>query len=208
MKINVNAILRLGVLAAFAAFFSSAVAAQSAAQPAEKGRIRLDSIDRLLPKAGPSVNVDVGGSLLKLGLAVLSDDPEEKAIRELAVSLRGVYVRRLEFKTGGQYAESDLADIRAQLAAPGWKKLVDVSGGAGDVEFDHAEIYVATEGGRVEGFVVIAAEPRSLTVANIVGAVDLEKLRRLGSALGLPEIRIKDRKVTITTERETKKKKP
>lgn len=200
MKINVGTILRLAGLAAFAAFFSAAVAAQSSAQT-ERGRIRLDSIDRLLQKAGPTVNVNVDGSLIQIGMALLSDDdPEEKAIRELAASLRGVYVRRLEFKSGGQYAEGDLADIRAQLAAPRWKKLVDVRGRAGDAEFEDAEIYVATEGGTIEGFVVIAAEPRSLTIANIVGAVDLEKLRRLGGQLGIPEINIKDRSVTITID--------
>lgn len=206
MKINVSTVLRLVGLAAFAGFFAAAVSAQASAQT-EKGRIRLDSIDRLFVKAGPTVNVNVDGALIQIGMALLSDDdPEEKAIRELAASLRGVYVRRLEFKSAGQYAEGDLADIRAQLAAPGWKKLVDVSGGAGDAEFDDAEVYVATDGGTVAGFVVIAAEPRSLTIANIVGAVDLEKLRRLGGELGLPEIRIKDHSVTIDTGRGSKKK--
>lgn len=204
MKISVNAILRLAVLCAFVAFFSSAVAAQTP----ERGRIRLDSIDRLFDKTGSSVNVNVDGTLIKIGMAILSDDdPEEKAIKEMALSLRGVYVRRLEFKTGGQYAESDLADIRAQLRAPEWKKLVDVKGsGIDDLEIEDAEVYVSMDGSRVEGMVVLAAEPRSLTVANVVGAIDLEKLRRLGGSLGLPEIRIKDRKITITTDRETKKK--
>ena len=205
MKIPVNAIIKLAVLSAFVVFFSSAVAAQPAA---EKGRVRLDSLDRLFDKTGSSVNVDVDGTLIKIGMAILSDDdPEEKAIKEMALSLRGVYVRRLEFKTGGQYAESDLADIRAQLRAPGWKKLVDVSGGGiDDLEIEDAEVYVSMDGGRVEGMVVLAAEPRSLTVANVVGAIDLEKLRRLGGSLGLPEIRIRDRKITITTDKETKKK--
>ena len=204
MKIPVNLILRLAVLAAFVAFFSAAVAAQPAA---EKGRIRLDSLDRLFDKTGSSVNVNVDGTLIKLAVAILSDDdPEEKAVRELALSLRGVYVRRLEFKTGGQYTENDLADVRAQLRAPEWKKLVDVSGGAGDLEIEDAEVYVATDGPRVEGMVVIAAEPRHLTIANVVGAIDLEKLRRLGGTLGLPEIRIRNRTVTITTDRDAKKK--
>lgn len=204
MKIPVNAITKLAVVSAFVVFFSSAVAAQPAA---ERGRVRLDSLDRLFDKTGSSVNVDVDGTLIKLGVAILSDDdPEEKAVKELAMSLRGVYVRRLEFKTGGQYTEGDLADVRAQLRAPEWKKLVDVSGGAGDLEIEDAEVYVALDGTRVEGMVVIAAEPRSLTVANVVGAIDLEKLRRLGGTLGIPEIRIKDRSVTITTDRGTKKK--
>ena len=205
MKIPVRAILKIVVFFSFLAFFASAVAAQPAS--AERGRIRLDSIDRLFSKARETVNVNVDGGLIKFGVALLSDDdPEEKAIKEMALDLKGVYVRRLEFKVGGQYAEADLADIRAQLQAPGWSKIVDVSGGAAhDWEIEDAEIYVTTENGRIEGLVVIVAEPRSLTVANVVGAMDLEKLKRLGGQLGIPKIRINRRTVTITTEEPKKK---
>ena len=205
MKIPVRAILKIVVFFAFLAFFASAVAAQPAS--AERGRIRLDSIDRLFGKARETVNVNVDGGLIKFAVALLSDDdPEEKAIKEMALDLRGVYVRRLEFKAGGQYAESDLADIRAQLKAPGWSKLVDVKGsGADDWEIEDAEIYVTTEDGRIEGLVVIVAEPRSLTVANVVGAMDLEKLKRLGGKLGVPKSTINRRKFTITTEEPKKK---
>lgn len=205
MKIPVRAILKIVVFFSFLAFFASAVAAQPAAT--EKGRIRLDSIDRLFGKARETVNVNVDGGLIKFAVALLDDDdPEEKAIKEMALDLRGVYVRRLEFKAGGQYAESDLADLRAQLNAPGWSKLVDVKGGgANDWEIEDAEIYVATESGRIEGLVVIVAEPRSLTVANVVGAMDLAKLKRLGGKLGVPKITINRRKVTITTEEPKKK---
>ena len=205
MNIPVRAILKIVVFFSFLAFFASAVAAQPAS--AEKGRIRLDSIDRLFGKARETVNVNVDGGLIKFAVALLSDDdPEEKVIKEMALDLRGVYVRRLEFKAGGQYAEGDLADIRAQLRAPGWSKLVDVKGGgADDWEIEDAEIYVATEDGRIEGLVVIVAEPRSLTVANVVGAMDLEKLKRLGGKLGVPKITINRRKITITTEEPKKK---
>jgi hypothetical protein len=205
MNIPVRAILKIVVFFSSLAFFASAVAAQPA--PAERGRIRLDSIDRLFGKARETVNVNVDGGLIKFAVALLDDDdPEEKAIKEMAVDLKGVYVRRLEFKAGGQYAEGDLADIRAQLTAPGWSKLVDVKGGgAEDWEIEDAEIYVTTEGGRIEGLVVIVAEPRSLTVANVVGAIDLEKLKRLGGKLGLPKITINRRKITITTEEPKKK---
>jgi hypothetical protein len=205
MKIPVRAILKIVVFFSFLAFFASAVAAQPAS--AEKGRIRLDSIERLFGKARETVNVNVDGGLIKFAFALLDDDdPEEKAIKEMALDLRGVYVRRLEFKAGGQYAEGDLADLRAQLKAPGWSKLVDVKGGgADDWEIEDAEIYVATENGRIEGLVVIVAEPRSLTVANVVGAIDLEKLKRLGGKLGVPKITINRRKITITTEEPKKK---
>ena len=190
---------------AFLAFFASAVAAQPAS--AEKGRIRLDSIERLFGKARETVNVNVDGGLIKFAVALLDDDdPEEKAIKEMAVDRKGVYVRRLEFKAGGQYAESDLADIRAQLNAPGWSKIVDVKGaGADDWEIEDAEIYVTTQDGRIEGLVVIVAEPRSITVANVVSAMDLEKLKRLGGKLGVPKITINRRKITITTEEPKKK---
>ncbi len=206
MKSFSNVILKLVVVFSLAITALPVASAQTAS--AEKGRIRLDSVDRLGAKASKTVDVDVDTSLIKIAALILSDDDaDEKAVKELVLNLKGVYVRRLEFKTNGQYAESDLAELRAQLTAPGWSKLVDVKGGGDDDwEIEDAEIYVASEGGRMEGIVILAAEPKSLTVANIVGIINLEKLKQLGGQFGLPRIRIERRKVTITTDKEKTKK--
>jgi hypothetical protein len=199
MRSFLSSVLKLSLVLPTAIVAPPAILAQTGAQ--EKGRIRLESLDRLSPRARKAVDVDIDGSLIKVATLILSDeDEEEKTIKELALSLKGVYVRRFDFTNSAQYEESDLADLRAQLNGAGWSKLVDISGGRDGWDIEDAEIYVASSGGKVDGIVILAAQRTSLTVANIVGMVDIEKIRRLGGTLGIPRIRIRKRDVIITNE--------
>jgi hypothetical protein len=84
--------------------------------------------------------------------------------------------------------------VREQLRAPGWSRVMDVQ--SRGLDFGDAEVYLATAGGRVEGFALLVVEPKELTVVNIVGSLDLDKLRRLGDNLNLPHIRVKRKKTT------------
>jgi hypothetical protein len=157
------------------------------------GRLRLDSLERLAPKAAESVNIEIDGFLIKFAGSILSDkDEEERAVKELVEGLRGVYVRSYEFKSSGEFSEGDVAQLREQLRAPGWSRVLDVK--SRGLDFGDAEVYVATAGGRVEGFALLVVEPRELTVVNIVGSIDLDKLRQLGDRLNLPRIRVKRKK--------------
>jgi hypothetical protein len=186
--------------AALVALAAHAAHAQVSAQPTtpERGRLRLESLEGLGAKASEHVIVDVDASLIKIAAAFLSpDDPEEKEIKELIVGVRGVYVRGYEFKSEGQYAEAELAAIRGQLRAPGWSRMVDVKTSAGGAE--NVEVYLATDAGRVEGLALVSAEPKKVTVINVVGSVDLEKLRKLRGTLGIPDL-------DIRIERKTEKK--
>jgi hypothetical protein len=181
----VKAALRLLIPFALAAF---ALAATAAAQ--DRGRVRLDGLDRLAPKATETVNVEVDGFLIKLASGILSDkDPDEKTVKEIISGLRGVYVRSYEFGKAGQYADADVAPLREQLRAPAWTRVVDVKSHDGGDE-DNAEIYVATDGGRVQGMTILVAEPTEITVINIVGDIDVDKLKRLEGTLGIPRIHV------------------
>jgi hypothetical protein len=42
----------------------------------------------------------------------------------------------------------------------------------------------------VDGLVFVAIEPKQIVLVNLVGSVDLEKLRRLEGNLGIPEVNI------------------
>lgn len=164
-------------------------AAAAAAQTEERGRLRLDQLDRLTPLAAETVRVEIDAGLINFGCALLSDkDPEERQVKEMCAGLKGVYVRGLEFKAAGQYAEADVAALREQLRAPGWARLVDI--GSQDEGLEKAEIYAASEGGRIHGLVLLFVNPKELTVINVVGAVDLDKLRRLDGVLNLPKVSI------------------
>jgi hypothetical protein len=165
------------------------LALASARAQAPDGRLRLESLARVAPRAAETVSIDVDGILLSLGKSVLSDDdPDEKTVKEIIGGLRGVYVRSYEFKTEGEFKDADLDVLRQQLRGPGWSRLVDVK--THGIDFDGAEVYALTASGRVEGMAVLISEPKHLMVINVVGSIDLDKLKRLEGTLGIPRIHI------------------
>lgn len=174
-------------LLAAAALMLLALASAHAQTP--DGRVRLESLESLAPRAAKSLRVDVDSVMLSFGKSLLDEnDPEEKSIKEIIEGLRGVYVRSYRFDSEGQFKDADLTALREQLRRPGWSRLVDVQ--ARGEDFDSAEVYALTAAGRVEGMTVILAQPKSLLVVNVVGSIDLDKLKRLEGTLGIPRIHI------------------
>ena len=183
-----QSIVKTFVLIAITFGVCAAVRAQATQAPG--GRLRLDSLERLAPKASEAVNIDIDGILIKFAGSILSDeDAEERVVKELVAGLHGVYVRSYEFKAAGEFADGDMAAVREQLRAPGWTRVMDVK--SKGLDFGDAEVYLATAGGRIEGFALIVVQPKEVTVVNIVGSLDLDKLRRLGDHFNLPRIRVK-----------------
>ena len=145
--------------------------------------LKLDSLDRLAAKASESVNVTLDGALLRMASGFLSEDDKDEAdVKKLVAGLKSILVRSFEFKNTGEYLESDVEAIRAQLRNAGWKKIVEVRS---KVEGD-ADVYLHTEADRVAGLAVISAEPRELTVVNIDGTLDLQSFRRIAGNCGIP----------------------
>ena len=172
---------------------SALAAAAPARAQASGGRLRLEALDRLAPKAAETVNIEIDGFLIKFAGSLLSnEDADERAVKELVEGLRGVYVKSYEFKSEGQFSEADLSSVRQQLLAPGWTRLMDVE--SRGLDFGDAELYVASAGGRVEGLALLVVEPKELTVINIVGVVDVDKLKKLGETLHLPRVTIRRKK--------------
>lgn len=166
---------KLFVLAGLAA--SAAFAWQST--------LKLDHLDRLASKATDSVTITLDSSLLRLASAFVNDDDDEDAaeIKKLVAGLKGIYVRSFEFKNSGEYADTDVEDIRAQLHDPAWKRIVQVRS---KVDGD-ADVYLRMNSGHIEGLTVICAEPKELTVINIDGNIDLEGLSKLEGKFGIPK---------------------
>lgn len=187
MKSFFNIANRFALAVALVAVGASAARAQTT--PAVGGRLRLDSLERLASKATGTVSIEVDGFLIKFASGVLSnEDPEEKNVKEILAGLKGVYVKSYEFKTEGQFSEADIAPVREQLRAPLWKRLIDVK--SRGVEIEDAEVYVATDGDRIEGMAIIVIDPKEVTVVNIVGSIDMDKIRKLEGNLGIPRIHI------------------
>jgi hypothetical protein len=150
-------------------------------------QLKLDVLDKLAAKATETVNVTLDGSLLALATKFLSGkDKEEQELKKVTASLKGIYVRSFEFSEAGAYTEADLNEIRAQLHGVEWKQIVKVK-----EKTESSEIYVKYDGDKVAGLLVISAEPKELTVVNIMGPVDLENLSALGGNFGIPRIATK-----------------
>lgn len=152
------------------------------AAPVYAQRLTLD-IPALGDRARESVDVTLDGPLLKLAAKFLStDDPDERAARDIVSKIQGIYVKSYSFDKEGEYDAAIVDRLRAQLT--NWKRIVQVK----ERGRESNEIYVDMRGEEVHGICVINAEPRELTVVNIVGPVDLDKLSKLEGQFGIPRM--------------------
>jgi len=159
---------------------SAAVAAK-----AQDSRLQLGSLDHLAAKASESVDVNIDGRLMVLASKVLSgDDPDEKEIKQLVAGIKGIYVKSFEFENDGQFTAADVEAIRAQLRGPGWTRMVNIT----SKKEGSVEVYLLMNGEQVGGLAVLSTEDRELTVVNIVGPVDIEKLGKLEGKFGVPDL--------------------
>ncbi|HUA59077.1 MAG TPA: DUF4252 domain-containing protein [Verrucomicrobiae bacterium] len=144
-------------------------------------------LDHLAAKASDSVDVSLNGSTLQFAAKFLDgSDPEEAKVKKLLSSIDGIYVRSFEFKTAGVWSQADLDNVRNQLKAPEWSRIVEVKSAE---DGETAEVYVRTVDKKISGVAVLYAEPKELTVANIVGPVDLDSLAELSGHFGLPKLK-------------------
>jgi Domain of unknown function (DUF4252) len=159
----------------------------------EPARLRISGLEKLAAKASEVVDVNLDGSMLSLASKFMDEDDEDEATtKQLIHDLKGIYVKSFEFEKEGQYTEADLDAIRAQLKAPGWIKTVDVRS-TKDKETTEIYVYVMKTGDITQGLAILAAEPMELTVVNLVGPIDLEKLSSLGGHLGVPNLQLQRR---------------
>ena len=144
-------------------------------------RLELKNLESLKSKANESTDVALDGSMLQLATKALENekDADTAKIKDLISKLKGVYVKTFEFKEKGQYSTSDLEPIRAQLRDPNWSKIVDVQESG-----ESTEVYLMKEGESLIGLAVMVAEPQELTIVNIVGPIELDKLGELAGKFG------------------------
>ncbi len=152
------------------------------AVPAMAQQIKMDFPD-LADRADEVVDVTLDASLLRLGAKFLSEkDEDQRAVRDLVKNLEGIYVRSYEFAHDNEYDRGIIDRIKSQLGST-WKPLVTVR----SKRKENVNIMADMRGDRVVGLVIIAAEPRELTIVNIVGPIDIDKLAALEGEFGIPK---------------------
>ncbi len=157
---------------------------------AQNGKLELKNLEKLAEKAAEMNDVTLDGVLLDLARALLkkSDDPDATQVKDVLMGLKGIYVKNFEFDEPNQYSQADVEAIRSQLAGPHWQRIVTShSKRSGEKDEVYLFFKEGGKGDKVAGVVILVAEAKELTVVNIVGAIDVDKLDKLGGHFGIPE---------------------
>jgi hypothetical protein len=148
-----------------------------------RAQIQLGNLDQLASKAKETADITLDGALLQLaGKFLSSDKGDDSKVKRMLTSLKAISVKHFEFAAEGQYRQEDLQPIRAQLQGPGWSKIIGNRSAR-----ESSEIYTKTDGTRITGIAILAAEPKELSVVYIEGTVDLNDLADLAGHFGIPQ---------------------
>jgi Domain of unknown function (DUF4252) len=179
MKLIITKSIRLTGLCLLVSVFGALTAY------AQEARVDISYLEKFSEKADKVIEVNVDQALIKLALSAMSDrrTPDEAKLKELLEGLKGVYVKRYQFTSFGEFSDADMEPIRAQVRTPGWSRIANVR----SKREGNYDVYIMTEGSIIRGLVVLASEPKAMTVVNVVGPLDLSKLSQLEGKFGIPK---------------------
>lgn len=149
-------------------------------------KLDIQNLEPLAKKASEVVDVNLDGALLRLAGKFMTDEDDREGL-EIIKNLKGIYVKNFEFAKPNEYSPADVESIRGQLQTPSWSRIVSAQN---KPEGETSEIYLmtASDGGTVLGMAIIDAQPKELTVVNIVGPIDMDKLSQLEGKMGIPRL--------------------
>ncbi len=159
------------------------------AWPIVAQEIDLSFLKGLEAKARESSNIDLGPEQMGLikGFSSLAGGD----LADATAGLKKVKVYSLEFDKDFAYSLADAEGVRSKLKADSkWFSLISVKEKGGFTEI----MTHKGPNGDIDGFLILSAEPRELTVVNIVGTLDIAKLSKLGGKFGIPKIEIEKEK--------------
>jgi hypothetical protein len=140
---------------------------------AQNPQLNLSLLDHLAAKAVKVNTVNLPGPTLQMARSYVHG-PARHYMR----SLKGVYVRDYEFSKPGEYSRADLEGVLKQFRSGGWHAIVTSENKqTGEI----SDVYVMSEGGETIGMAVIDAKPTKLSIVNLVGSIDLNRLPGLGN---------------------------
>jgi hypothetical protein len=178
--------MRVGKSLLVTALLAPALLCPALAWSAPNPRLVLPEFAALSQKATESVVITLDSSLLAMaGRFLDGSDPKDAATKDVIKGLQGIYVRSFTFDQDSAYSQADLDAVRSQLSAPGWNRLVQTRSKKTHADVD---IYIMVVDKAAIGLALIASEAREFTIVNIVGSIDLDKLRKLEGQFGVPKL--------------------
>jgi hypothetical protein len=168
------------------AFASLVVLSAAATALAQNPRIQTSQLDALTAKASQTVDVNIDERLIQLTAKFLGKNPDDVKIKEIVSGLKGIYVKSFEFEKEGEFSSADLESVRSQLNNAAWNKVVNIQ----SKKEGSVEVYLMSNASLVSGLAVLASDAKQITVVNIIGNVDLDKLSHLEGQFGIPDLGI------------------
>jgi hypothetical protein len=152
---------------------------------AQEGRVKLPDFSALAKRATDSVVVTLDRDMLQTASEFIPKGDGNAAASAAISGLDGIYVRSFTFAHDNDYSRADVDAILKQLHAPAWSPMISVHDTSKN---EDVNIYLCRDNGRTQGMVIVAAEPRELTIVNIVGDINPAKLAQLGGRFGVPNL--------------------
>ena len=143
----------------------------------------LSFLKGLEAKAKESTDINLGPEQIQLMMGFSGEGSKE--LLGLGKSIERVQVKTFEFDKEGMYSVADMEGLRQQLKTGDFLPLLSVKEKGGFTEI------VMRKGPKgMRGFVILSAEPREVTVVNIVGDLDMNSLSKLTGKFGIPNIQM------------------
>ena len=151
---------------------------------AQSGKLQLDQLDALTNRASNTVDVKLDENLMQVTRKLFSGkDTDDAEIKELLKNVKGIYVKSFSFEKENSYMPAEIDSVMSQLRGGGWSKIVGITS---KKENENVEVYLMMVGDQVSGLAVVSLNPKEVTVVNIVGPINLEKLSQLEGSFGIP----------------------
>ena len=123
-------------------------------------------------------------NLLHLAAGLVPDSEEQD--RQVINRLDGVSVHILRFGNQGVPDEDKVGAIRAAYHIRGWKHLVTTTNAGGPWHNDTTDLWLVLDGSNIQGAVVLAETPKSLTLVSVAGNISPIDLLHLRGHFGIP----------------------
>ena len=153
---------------------------------AQTGKLQLDQLDALTNRASNTFEVKLDENLMQTTIKLFSGkDPDDAAIKELLKNVKGIYVKSFSFDKENEYLPAEIDSVMSQLRSGGWSKIVGVTS---KKDNENVEVYLMMMADQISGLAVVSLNPKEVTVVNIVGPINLEKLSQLEGSFGIPDL--------------------
>jgi hypothetical protein len=153
---------------------------------AQSGKLQLDQLDALTNRASNTVDVKLDENLMQVTRKIFSGkDADDAEIKELLKNVKGIYVKSFSFEKDNQYLPAEIDSVLSQLRGGGWSKIVGITS---KKENENVEVYLMMVADQISGLAVVSLNPKEVTVVNIVGPINLEKLSQLEGSFGIPDL--------------------